>query len=487
MLIRMKWLALVWLFLGSTPSIGQQAVPLNAVAPVPLSFEQRLFNELNVATNNSNFCFSPYGIHQVLSKLAVIASPEAKTEIERALGGKALSALPQPSPSSKTISYRLDLLTQENEGYGIKISQLGNELLTRGLGNGDLVFKINGQVVRALKDYQQILQQTLGRDVELSGYHVKTGEPFVGLRVPLISQVKSTETVETASKTAIICDLALANSAAAMFNAQPTSTNTAQASLTNTAPANADLRIFPMQKLDLQELLTFLGTGSEAIKLQRDRQDCLAVVNLVRFDGKWQYPFDSEVIDTYHGLSADQRIAFMERVAALDYMRHADFEQVTLPIRDTSMRMRICLPLPNRLEAARSSFASRTIAWQAHEPQALIKLRVPRFDLRTRLAIDPLLDSLGMSSLMRPGSFFPGLKVSPCSLSTLDQQLTFSFHAKGVQATAQTAAIVSGMGSAPGARELTFNRPFLFTLEDASGTILIAGQHIDPMPIPQRP
>lgn len=465
-MIRTKWLALVLLFLSGMPCTAQVLVPTNNVVPVQVSFEQRLFNSLAAESNNSNFSFSPYGIQQVLSKLAVIASPEAKAEIDRVLGGRPLPMLPPPTPSAKTLTHRLDLLMQENEGYGLKVSQLSPDLLARGLNNGDLIFRVNGQVVRSLKDYQQLLPHLSNRDVELSGYNVKTGEPFFGLRVPVTVQSKSIETTETASKTAIICDLSIAENAAALFNTQP---------------ATPDFKLFSLQKMDLQELTTFLGPGGQPVKFDRERRDTLAVVNLVRIDGKWQYPFDSEVADVYHGKSGAQRIPYLERVATFETMRNADFEQVVLPIRDTTLRMRFCLPNPNRFDAARSTFCSRQIAWQSHEQRALVKLRVPRFDMNSRIAVEPLLEKLNLASLMRAGSFFSGVaKVSPCTLSTFDQQMSLSVHAKGVQATAQTTAIVSGMGSVPGARELTFNRPFLFALEDSSGTVIIAGQYLDP-------
>ncbi len=107
-------------------------------------------------------------------------------------------------------------------------------------------------------------------------------------------------------------------------------------------------------------------------------------------------------------------------------------------------------------------------------PENEVVLRLPRFGLRTSLAVHDHLRDLGVTlALDRDAAEFGALSSDPLYIDRVDQEALLRVDEEGVEATAVTEVTMALMSHTrpSSVLRLTFDRPFGCAVMDASGTV----------------
>ncbi|MFI6579783.1 serpin family protein [Embleya sp. NPDC050493] len=102
-----------------------------------------------------------------------------------------------------------------------------------------------------------------------------------------------------------------------------------------------------------------------------------------------------------------------------------------------------------------------------------VELRLPRFELRTRLDVVPHLIDLGLESALTDDADFGGMTDEPVRIDQVLQESLLRIAEEGVEATAVTTITLDWMSNEPEPvrRRVAFDRPFACVVMDASGYV----------------
>ncbi|MGW1989104.1 serpin family protein [Embleya sp. NPDC001921] len=102
-----------------------------------------------------------------------------------------------------------------------------------------------------------------------------------------------------------------------------------------------------------------------------------------------------------------------------------------------------------------------------------VEVRLPRFELRTRLDVVPHLIDLGVEAALTDGADFGGMTDEPVCVDRVLQESLLRIAEEGVEATAVTTIKLDWMSyePEPARRRVVFDRPFACVVMDASGYV----------------
>jgi serpin B len=219
----------------------------------------------------------------------------------------------------------------------------------------------------------------------------------------------------------------------------------------------------------------------------------LVVVNAVYFLGRWLDQFDPQ--DTL-----DERFTFADGTGAdvplmrrTGYLRHGRTDGVTvveIPYRGSELAMTLIIPdaasgLP-RVESRLT--AERFSEWISALSSSEVRLVMPRFEMKAKIALSEHLKELGMQQAFDPDAadFFgmgrPPVEGMRLYISEAFHQAFVKVDEVGTEAAAATAVVMALAGGPPAEpTEIRADRPFIFAIRDlGSGTILFIGRVVDP-------
>jgi serpin B len=211
----------------------------------------------------------------------------------------------------------------------------------------------------------------------------------------------------------------------------------------------------------------------------------LVLVNALYFYGSWATAFDIEQTKTqaFHALGGDVQAPTMHAGAELRYADGDDYQVVDVPYYGDKLAMRIVLPAAGQLDAVRAAI---TPAWLTGVDSAMkhrpVALSLPRFRFQWgTTSLKPALEGMGMTSAFTDKADFSGMNAqNELSIGDVLQQAFIGVDEAGTEAAAATAVIMLGTGAPEEPATFTADRPFIFFIRDASGSILFAGQVTDP-------
>lgn len=214
----------------------------------------------------------------------------------------------------------------------------------------------------------------------------------------------------------------------------------------------------------------------------------LVLVNAIWFKANWFLEFDPErtADSTFTTLGGTEvMVPLMHQNSQLLYAEGDGFKAVRIPYKgDASMV--VILPDEGRFGEVRDRLGPELLAavgtgGSIHQ----VDLALPRFEYRSRLALKPVLEQLGIVEAFRDptpsgGADLTGMTdVRELYVQDVLHQAFIKVDEKGTEAAAATAVIV-GLTSAPPPATMTVDRPFLYLIEQGTtGEILFLGQVVE--------
>ncbi len=208
------------------------------------------------------------------------------------------------------------------------------------------------------------------------------------------------------------------------------------------------------------------------------------LVNALYFFGNWVEIFDKKQTSpaTFHTLAgADVSAQTLHGSMELPYKVGAGFEVLQMPYTNGELWMTLVLPAAGQFEAIRSQISGQ---WLADATSGLsstnVNLSLPKFEIETsQLKLKESLAALGMGLAFTGSADFSGMTDEQLSIADVVQKAFIGIDEDGTEAAAATAIIGLGMIPEP-PTPVTFDRPFLFFVQDKTGLVLFSGQVVDP-------
>ena len=218
-----------------------------------------------------------------------------------------------------------------------------------------------------------------------------------------------------------------------------------------------------------------------------DRTTPFVLVNALYFYGSWAMPrFDKAFTApaVFHTLDGtDVNPSTMHQWDVTEPYKSTDtIEVMQLRYEGNDLRMTLVLPAAGQFEATRAQISGQWLAnVTAGLTSTLVAISLPKFKIATpQRKLTRSLAALGMGITLSPDTAdFSGMTDDrPLYLQDVVQTAFIGADEDGTEATAATAITISGGTATPTA--VTFDRPFLFFVQDKTGLVLFAGQVVDP-------
>lgn len=218
------------------------------------------------------------------------------------------------------------------------------------------------------------------------------------------------------------------------------------------------------------------------------------LTNAVYFKADWAAPFLAQntrrgVFKAPHG---EPRVQYMNRRIRCQYAEHGDLQLASLPYNGDRYSMVFLLPrlgkTPQQLEATLTS--EHVHAWLTSLRTCDVDLRIPKFQFETKIELNPILQSLGATSMFDPDKAdLSGISANALAdrlaINKIRQKTFIEVNEHGTEAAAVTTGFSFGGGFGPRqpVRVVKFHaeRPFLFLIrDDETGVILFLGRVTNP-------
>ena len=210
------------------------------------------------------------------------------------------------------------------------------------------------------------------------------------------------------------------------------------------------------------------------------------LLNALYFKGTWTLKFDEK--ETKEELFDDRYpLPLMHQEKELSYAESDDCQALTLPYGNEAYRMTILLPRQgksvNDVLQGLTAEKWQYLIWGMGE--AIVDLKLPRFETTTSLRLEEIMSDLGM-----PNAFIHGIAEFPhfCNeeelyIDLMKQVAKIEVNEEGTEAAAVTiiGMKATGMGghSEPPHMKFHANRPFIYIIsEQSTGSIFFIGQYL---------
>lgn len=207
------------------------------------------------------------------------------------------------------------------------------------------------------------------------------------------------------------------------------------------------------------------------------------LINAIYFKGTWTYKFDEKWTrdDLFTLPDGSQKACrMMEQEGEFQLSKNSDFVAVDLPYGDGYFSMTIFLPHPDKdIDSLIAEFnQDNWNAWINSFSKKEVTLEFPKFTLEYELALNEVLEALGMGVAFTPEADFSRMRKS--GGLWIDEVKHKTFVEVNEEGTEAAAISSSGMEeSAP--YRVRVDRPFVFVIrEHHSGTILFMGKIVEP-------
>jgi len=214
-----------------------------------------------------------------------------------------------------------------------------------------------------------------------------------------------------------------------------------------------------------------------------------ALVNAVYFKGAWTTPFQqSATLDAvFHKLDGTRSdVKMMHTTGELAYLKGDDFEAVRLPYGRGEFSMTLFLPEEGRFAEFLTKLTSENWReWRSQLRPGMGPLGLPRFHTEFTLPLERVLADLGMpSAFTRRLADFSNLAGVPGEvyIGVARQKTYIDVNEEGTEAAAATVIVMKrGAMMVTQHFDLTFDRPFVYAIQDeSSGAVLFLGAMLDP-------
>jgi serpin B len=213
----------------------------------------------------------------------------------------------------------------------------------------------------------------------------------------------------------------------------------------------------------------------------------LVLVNAIHFKAPWKEPFEGEEGAVPFTLANGEQVEVdmvSQTVGAARYAEGDGWVAAGLPYVGEELAM--ALVVPDDLAQLEAGLRRDGLAdlLQGLSREGSVRVVMPRWDFRSRVALNDVLAQLGMPTAFDPerADFSAVTRDERLYLTHVLHEATVTVDEKGTEAAAATAAVM-GITSAPAGPpvEVVADRPFLFVIYDvATATPLFIGRVVDP-------
>jgi len=209
----------------------------------------------------------------------------------------------------------------------------------------------------------------------------------------------------------------------------------------------------------------------------------LVLTNTLYFYANWGTVFNVEQTtnDVFHAPAGDQTVPMMHGDLSAPYGEGDGWQMADLPYDGGKLSMTIILPEAGRFDEIR---AGLTADWLAQNTAAMtvqeIGVSLPRFEFTWgSTSLKPALQTLGMVQAFGAGADFSGMATGEeLYIGDVVHKAFVGVDESGTEAAAATAVLMQNFGMPPA--YLIADRPFIFLIRDATGTLLFVGQLTSP-------
>ena len=213
----------------------------------------------------------------------------------------------------------------------------------------------------------------------------------------------------------------------------------------------------------------------------------LMLINTLYLNADWESEFNAYAThkSEFHAFNETRTEEFMH---CNDSMRVIDVDDcvgVVLPY--SGGRLEFCAVMPNDEALTTSELITRLegndsisdLARDAKSEQVILSL--PKFEVKTSIALNETLQDMGLVKMFGSSADFSLITDSSDGIKVDDvlQDIYIRVDEKGTEAAAATVVIKAGGLAEPiEARELKFDRPFIWAIYDSvSGAVLFCGEY----------
>jgi len=212
--------------------------------------------------------------------------------------------------------------------------------------------------------------------------------------------------------------------------------------------------------------------------------EVMFLVNAIYFKGDWTYQFQkSEThkadFTTTDGATTDVDMMHADGVKMLQHYNE-ELMLLDIPYGNEQFRLTLLVPhQPDKLESVAAKLSSEVLsAWLGETDSISVELELPKFTMKWKKELKPVLSSMGMNMKGFPNLFEENL---PLEISRVTHQSFVEVSEKGTEAAAVTVIGVELTSFPPTPPRITIDRPFIFLIrEKQSNAILFMGQLTNP-------
>lgn len=211
----------------------------------------------------------------------------------------------------------------------------------------------------------------------------------------------------------------------------------------------------------------------------------MSIINTIYFKDQWTDNFDEK--DTvqapfYLADGTTVQCDMMNRTFTnQSYLKGDDYAKTSLNLADGS---KMVFVLPDEGVDVYSFLSDaqklKTVLNADEDVYGDVKVSLPKFDNSSDLELADALKAMGITSAFEKDADFSGITDGNCFIGAVQHQCRVSVNENGVEAAAYTAVMMCDTGMMTGSAEITFDRPFLYSIVDQTGAVLFVGVCMNP-------
>lgn len=209
-------------------------------------------------------------------------------------------------------------------------------------------------------------------------------------------------------------------------------------------------------------------------------QDRIVLINLLNFKGKWIDRFDKEKTKEDNFYLKDNRTVKVDMMNKECLMSYYEDDEVKLGILNYyNGRMILLLPNGNIDEYINNLSIEKIKSYTENKSNSMVKLKLPKFNLEYKEDISDVLKQIGIKHAFEPAkASFKMLHddIEPLWIGSVLHDCVIRTDEEGTSGAALTSVNLEGASPPKGTFELYVNKPFLFIIQDISGTNLFMGK-----------
>lgn len=212
---------------------------------------------------------------------------------------------------------------------------------------------------------------------------------------------------------------------------------------------------------------------------QTDKAQLLSILNTVYFYDEWANAFSeaSTGNDNFH-LANGKTVSFpfMNSKRSTAYVKGNGYTRSRLELKNAGGMVFI---LPDEGTDPRELLATpekaRAVFEEGEETNLPVTWKLPKFKFQSQFNLIDTVKALGVSEAFGPNANFSGITDEPAGISGIQQGTYIGINENGVEAAAYTEISLALSSRPSGHGEMILDRPFIYGITGADGTLLFMG------------